>query len=495
MNRGIKRFSWAACIALITSCGLAACHVDEYANPWRKSSNECKKSGGRSIGSDGKFCVPDAGPATPMMDAAVNDGSLGMVDASDAFVPQEACTNEGASERCYTGADAGSSIFGECRQGGRTCTGGFWSECEGEVTPQPETCDGLDNDCDGSIDDGLDGEPCTIDAEDILGVCAQGITYCQDGKPICWQVTRPSSEICNGADDDCDGEPDENTSEPCYDATAIGCTLNADGAYECAGNCSAGTRACVDGVYAETCDGVQLPVDDVCTELGEPAIDEDCDEKTDEGCECRDGTVCYSAPRSTQSNAPCHAGVLDCGGAGPTCEDEVIPREESCENMGVDDDCDGRLDDVPMTGKSCAGSSDAVGACKASAVWDCEDGKQICRSGTPAADELCDGENVDEDCNGRSEEGFDLLTDKNNCGVCGMRCGASETCCAGSCVNITTSNTNCGVCGTVCGGATDTCCNGRCTSLLFDDNNCGACGRGCTVLGLVGRCTNGGCQL
>ena len=84
-------------------------------------------------------------------------------------------------------------------------------------SPEPESCNGLDDDCDGTIDDpflpgsgGQLGEPCTVG----LGVCARtGHEVCADDGlgTECSVVPGPdSSETCNGLDDDCDGGVDED---------------------------------------------------------------------------------------------------------------------------------------------------------------------------------------------------------------------------------------------------------------------------------------------
>jgi len=64
------------------------------------------------------------------------------------------CTAEGTSEICYEG-DPGTVGLGDCQLGLRYCQGGFWSGCVGQVVPGPEECDGKDNDCDGSTDEGV----------------------------------------------------------------------------------------------------------------------------------------------------------------------------------------------------------------------------------------------------------------------------------------------------------------------------------------------------
>ena len=83
---------------------------------------------------------------------------------------------------------------GECTLGEQTCLAGTWSQCDG-VAPTPETdspCDGLDNDCNGTADDGL------------LNACL-----------TCGALP---DEVCDGVDNDCDGLVDEKSN-----LLAVGC--------------------------------------------------------------------------------------------------------------------------------------------------------------------------------------------------------------------------------------------------------------------------------
>ncbi|MDP2622615.1 MAG: PxKF domain-containing protein, partial [Actinomycetota bacterium] len=73
-----------------------------------------------------------------------------------------------------------------------------------------ETCNGLDDDCDTDIDEENPGggAGCTVAGE--TGLCAEGLTLCFEGALACEQVNFPVPEIaCDGGDNDCDGEIDE----------------------------------------------------------------------------------------------------------------------------------------------------------------------------------------------------------------------------------------------------------------------------------------------
>lgn len=63
-------------------------------------------------------------------------------------------------EICYTGP-LGTQGVGICKTGTHVCENGTYSVCIGEVTPQEDVCDGLDNNCDGSIDEGCEQCPIT----------------------------------------------------------------------------------------------------------------------------------------------------------------------------------------------------------------------------------------------------------------------------------------------------------------------------------------------
>ncbi|MFO0588684.1 MAG: hypothetical protein U0441_14135 [Polyangiaceae bacterium] len=94
------------------------------------------------------------------------------------------------------------------------------------------------------------------------------------------------------------------------------------------------------------------------------------------------------------------------------------------------------------------------------------------------------------------------------CSVFTGGCRAAQTCCSGVCTSTANDPQNCGGCGVVCGanevcsgsqcvcaaGYTD--CNGSCKNLLTDRYNCGSCGHACHISPpeyYTNWCEDGGC--
>lgn len=95
----------------------------------------------------------------------------------------------------------GVSDVGACTLGIEVCFAGAFGGCDA-VLPTAETCNSVDDDCDGAIDEGTSLD---LDA-DGFGTCGAGLLDCDDTD---LSIHPGAIEQCDGEDDDCDAAVDE----------------------------------------------------------------------------------------------------------------------------------------------------------------------------------------------------------------------------------------------------------------------------------------------
>ncbi len=248
-----------------------------------------------------------------------------------------------------------------CGQGNEVCQEGKWSACSGGNKPEPEICDNKDNDCNGVVDDNL-SRPC-------LTACGQGTEVCQTGSWSACSAPKPETEVCDNKDNDCNGQVDDGLQRACST------------------DCGTGNEQCVQGKW-QFCDAPK-PEKEVCD-----GKDNDCNGQVDDGLD----------PRPCKGT--CGEGTASCqNGQWSGCSINQ-PEPEVCD--GKDNDCNGQTDE------------NLERACRTV----CGEGKEVCQNGqwgscsAPAPkQETCNGQ--DDDCNG--------LIDNN------VTCPNGETCVAGVC--------------------------------------------------------------
>ena len=404
-----------------------------------ESDGECLGTASRCVELDGEAgcgiaCAPgESGCPAGWSCVEIEGGAPQCVPTSGSCgcVPGK----EGAVRPCQNASELGTCL------GSQTCDlSDGWSVCSA-ATPSVEVCNGLDDDCDELTDEGFEPGPCEL--TNAFGTCEGLLTCTGAGGEVCDGVVAVG-ETCNGEDDDCDGEVDEDSPDTDGDGLAdcVDPDDDDDGIPDESDNCElianpgqADTDS--DGV-GDACDG-DLDGDgvpdeeDVCPTAADPGqedldgdgIGDVCDDDKDgdgfgKATDCND----LDAALSPGAVEACNAVDDDCD----TLIDEGFPNtdgDQVADCLDPDDDDDGVPDEsdncvlLPNAGQAdldgdgfgdvCDDDTDGDGSPNEA---DCDDtDKDI----YPGALEVCN--QVDDDCNGQVDEGF-LDTDGDGLADC-----------------------------------------------------------------------------
>jgi hypothetical protein len=322
-----------------------------------------------------------------------------------------------------------------------------------------EICDGRDNDCDGSFDEGVGVTVFYRDADsDGHGSEASGVTLgcgavsgfvtSNDDCDDTTDTRNPDVvEGCNGRDDDCDARVDE-------DPLASICSPLDGAPRACvAGRCRTGSAEC-------------------------PLGRADCDRASGNGCEVSvvdDAANCGACGRrcaaEASASSACSAArcaPLSCVGAFLDCNGDLGRGGDGCERDGATDDAN-------------------CGGCGIACVPLPHVTRTSCRSGLCGFDPATECESGWSDCNGLVDDGCEaqLGTDAF-CSGCGDACAVTEECDATQTCRPR-----------ICPGSTADCdANGSCeTDLDTTLTSCGACGSPCAGRSATWSCTAGTCRV
>jgi hypothetical protein len=292
--------------------------------------------------------------------------------------------------------DADKDGFCSIESGGSDC-----NDSNSNMNPGArELCNGIDDDCDGLADEDFMTAGRKLGTACNISICTGKWVCSWDRKDVMCNISAsPKPEVCgNGIDDDCNGITDDpykvdSSGKLVLDSSGkpiriCGIECEDGDKQECRalGECgkTPGQRTCTKGVWG-TCKGGAQPSEEVCN-----GKDDDCNGIIDD---------------IAGSTEPVESGCA-CANQPANKIPQIMAGREICGN-GMDDNCDGQVDEgcacIPGETRPCGLNK---GICK-KGVQSCKNGQweSECRGGKrPEPEEICYN-NLDDNCNGKVDDG------------------------------------------------------------------------------------------
>ena len=270
-----------------------------------------------------------------------------------------------------------------------------------------EYCNGGDDNCNGTVDEGLALVTYYQDSDvDGYGSAGMPLDACKtppgyvldssDCNDAAGSINPGASEVCDNVDNDCSVSTADGSEETWFDNLCDGTDSDL---------CEEGNYGCTGGV--QVCSDSSGDNQDICN-----GLDDDCDGSTLDGS----GEVWFGAACDGTDSDQCEEGNYECAGSVQACSDLTGDDVETCN--GVDDDCDGTIDDgltletfyADTDGDFFGNAAVATSACSAPSGYvdddtDCDDDLA---SVNPGATEVCNGQ--DENCDTVPDDGLPTST-------------------------------------------------------------------------------------